>query len=894
MPQVTAIVGVASLVDATAPDGAQPPSAPGPPLAAYVRADLRLRLRQSRIACVLTLVLVPAGAALDWFSHPDLLAALFTIRLACEVAVAGLLALHFTAIGRHHLRLLGAAWTLVTAAALGGMIHLTHGADSSYFPGLLLMITGICIIFPWTAGEAAAACAAILATFLAACLTRPDTLAFHRLFSSTFFIVLTSVICVTGCWYTSRWRLAEFTLRSQLDTRNRQLNESFAKLAELDRLRGQFFANVSHELRTPLTLIVAPLEDALRGSHALPDRIAEPLAVARQNALRLLKLINDLLEVVRLDEPGPGLRRERLDAGAFAAGVAESIRYLIEAKGLRLDCTGGRDPLPIAGDPARLEKVLLNLLTNAVKFTPAGGAIELRWRREGEQAVIEVADTGVGIPAESLPHIFDRFHQVDGSSTRRYQGIGIGLALARGLVIEHGGTLTARSTVGTGTCLRVALPLATTVAESPVVPTTPAVAADDADVIAAIYRNAERRGAITLDEGVSVEGLDAVGAGAALVLVVDDEPDMRRYLVARLAANWRVMQSDHGERALELTRRERPDLVLLDLMLPGIDGLAVCRAIRADAALNDTRIILLTARVDEAAKIAALDSGADDFLTKPFSSVEVCSRIASQLRTVDLQRAVRARNAELERTLARLRDTQSQLVHSEKMNALGVLTAGLLHEINNPLNFTLSALHVAHRLAPSASGLGEVLDDIGQGMGRIRDLVNDLALFAHKPSGDRRERVELATALTPALRLTAHELAGIIVDSDLPATAAVTGSCVRLSQVFMNLLINSARALRTVPDRAGRITVAATVANGRVRVSVHDNGPGIPPEVMPRIFEPFFTTREPGQGTGLGLSICHAIIADLGGTISVHSEAGRWTELAFELPLAATAEKESA
>jgi two-component system sensor histidine kinase PhcS len=245
-------------------------------------------------------------------------------------------------------------------------------------------------------------------------------------------------------------------------------------------------------------------------------------------------------------------------------------------------------------------------------------------------------------------------------------------------------------------------------------------------------------------------------------------------------------------------------------------------------------------------------------------------------------------NKELGSTLKKLQDTEVQLVQSEKMNALGKLSAGLLHEVNNPLNFTFMALQMAEQEAEGNAALQDTLKDIEQGMTRIRGVISDLRAFAHPTNGTERERFSLFESLTTARRLCAQELGDIpVVGQAIDAVQAI-GSKTQIVHVFMNLLVNAAHATRKKKVVSPQITVSCEEVNGRLKVAVRDNGTGVKKEHLSRVFEPFFTTKDVGQGMGLGLSICHTIVKNHGGNIEIATEEGEWTQISFDLPLEPT------
>ncbi|HSZ54679.1 MAG TPA: ATP-binding protein [Tepidisphaeraceae bacterium] len=242
-------------------------------------------------------------------------------------------------------------------------------------------------------------------------------------------------------------------------------------------------------------------------------------------------------------------------------------------------------------------------------------------------------------------------------------------------------------------------------------------------------------------------------------------------------------------------------------------------------------------------------------------------------------------NKELASTLKKLKETEVQLVQSEKMNALGKLSAGLLHEINNPLNFTFMALQMAEQEADGNESLQDTLKDIGQGMTRVRGVISDLRTFAYPTSDSDREEFDIEDALTTALRLTAHELSGIKIDQAGVKHTRVSAGKTQVIHLFMNLLVNSAQASNKVKaQREPKIVIACRENGERVEVSLTDNGTGVKKEFLPRLFDPFFTTKDVGQGMGWGLSICHTIVKNHGGQIAIQSEEGQWTTVTFDLP----------
>lgn len=845
---------------------------------AWTMQDRVARVRFSKIGCTLALILIPAGVTLDVFVYPSFLVQFFILRLVADVFILGIMLAHFTEFGHRHIRALTLAWLATAQLVICYMIYLADGFSSTYYAGLNLAILGMGTLLPVTISEVAMLAILTLGLYgIAGYAHAAVNVKYGLVYNNIYFMSATSVISATAVYFNRKRRFSEFRLNFELNSRNREL-------AELDRVKSEFFANISHEFRTPLTLILAPLDRLLEEHRELPRRVVYRLELIRQNSLRLLRLVNDLLDVIRLEEGRVDLDRQTLRLDTLLNGVVESMSPLAEARGIVLKNRLADTPVWISGDRSALEKVFFNLLSNAIKFTPAGGQVLARSDPHAGSIVVTIEDTGIGMSNDSLPHVFDRFRQGDSSATRKYGGTGLGLALVKELTERHGGKATISSSLGQGTSVCITLPtIAANEASS-----QPGREELETEIGAQRWLDlAAQQTAISAPPEPVSSQQEPHGGSQGTVLIVDDEPDMRRYLVDLLQDEYRVLVARDGQEGLDMTQRFRPELIVLDLMLPEIDGLEVCRRIKQDSELRASRIVLLTARAEEPSKLVALRNGADDFLTKPFSGVEVQTRLRNLLRSAALERDLHRRNHELEDAVTELRETQDQLVHSEKLNALGRLSAGLLHEINNPLNYTLTALEFAKNdpVLETEEDLRETLADIDDGMQRIRGIVKELRAFAY-PSKSEQVEFQLSETIDAALQMLAHDARGVNVENRIEPGRMVIGSRNHITQVVVNLLSNAFKAMRsTEAQRAGKVTLSARPEDERIVIAVWDNGPGISREALGRVFDPFYTTADVGEGMGMGLSVCQTIIRNHDGELTVDSKEGEWTEFRFDLTL---------
>jgi signal transduction histidine kinase len=699
----------------------------------------------------------------------------------------------------------------------------------------------------------------------------------------------------------------------ELAEANGKLRQANAQLGELDAAKTAFFSNVSHEFRTPLTLILGPVERALASTEAALS--GEDLAALHRNALRLLHLVNSLLDFSRLEAGGLAAAFAPTDLAALTSGLAGAFQSLFDDAGLKLviDCPPLPEPLYV--DPAHWEKVVMNLVSNAFKFTFEGEVVvELRW--VDDHAELRVRDTGTGIPEGELGRVFERFRRVEGARGRSFEGSGIGLSLVHELVLLHGGKVSVASEVGRGTTFTVAIPRGSAhlsperiVASSPFSPVR-----GDAPELLEARQWLRAEGAPSGD--VAPAPSESVPAPRRRLIVADDNADMREYVRRLLSPHWDVELAPNGRVALAAALANPPDLVLSDVMMPELDGVALLAALRADPRTSVVPVILISARAGDEARLAGLETGADDYLVKPFQARELVTRVRTHLEMAGVRRAAAESARELADTraelLARLeqehlalqtayddlRQAQAQLIQSAKMASLGELVAGIAHEINNPLAFALGHVSTVERslanlepalkpeLADAATTFRRVLDRLSEarlGLARIKELVNKLRTFSRLDEGERKS-VDVRESIESVLTILQHRInAGVTVSTHFGGPEIIDCYASLLNQAVMNLVVNALDAL----DGRGTLTITTRVTDGWFEVLVADDGPGIPDEVRPRVFEPFFTTKEVGAGTGLGLSITYAIAQRHGGAVELLPREGGGTVATFRFPLEA-------
>jgi signal transduction histidine kinase len=668
------------------------------------------------------------------------------------------------------------------------------------------------------------------------------------------------------------------------------VRERAQALAELDRAKTVFFSNVSHELRTPLTLLLAPLDDLL--SHTTleaPDR--QLVEIARRGGGRLLKLVNSLLEFSRIEAGRIEASYEATDLASLTTDLASVFRSAFERGGVALTLECPKLPGDVFVDRDMWEKIVLNLMSNAFKFTMKG-EVKVKQLMVGDLIRLEVKDTGCGVAAEDLPRLFERFFRGRASQARTHEGTGIGLSLVQELVKLHGGSIEASSEVGVGTTITLQIPRGST-----------HLPADRIGAGRTLQR--ARIGALPFVEEAlgwlpdgsrgQVDGkppaddITAVIVPAdvlkACVLIVDDNADMRSYLSRLLGGRWQVETACDGIEALQRIQESAPDLVIADVMMPGMDGFELLHLIRTREAIAKVPVMLLSARAGEEASAEGLRAGADDYVTKPFSARELVARVEARI------------------TQARLRAAEREARQSaEQANrARDVFFTMLSHELRTPLMAVLAwtALLRGNKLDPAEAV--HALDLIERNARVQRRLVDDLLDISRIVTG--RLRIDPRPVGTLALMIStvvdsfrpAAVAKSLTVETALePAAGTVNGDSERLQQVVWNLLSN---AIRFTPA-GGRIQIRYGRNGDQVELTVQDSGQGIASDALPHLFERYWQgantqRRSHGQGLGLGLAIAHRIIELHGGHIGAASEGeGSGSTFMVRLPLLSAEEEQ--
>jgi signal transduction histidine kinase len=669
-----------------------------------------------------------------------------------------------------------------------------------------------------------------------------------------------------------------------------EARERAEALIEIDRAKTAFFNNISHEFRTPLTLMLGPLEELLASPPgAFSTRQMADLETTHRNANRLLKLVNTLLDFSRIEAKKVQAQYFPVDLSNVTTDLAGTFRSAVEHAGLQMevDCR----PLPDVAyvDREMWEKIVLNLLSNAFKYT-LQGSISVSLKAENGFAVLRVRDTGIGIPAAELPHMFERFHRVKQSGGRSFEGTGIGLSLVKELVLLHDGTIDIESEPGKGSTFSVRIPLG-----KAHLPAEQISQQEQPDYFSLLPESFAAEAASLEAAGLDHHQPDLMhdaDGDMPVILVVDDNGDMRDYLQRLLQQQYIVDTAANGKLALERIQHQVPELVISDIMMPEMDGVTLLHHLKADPLTASVPIILLSARAGEEAKIAGYDIGADDYLVKPFSAKELLARVRAQIRITRLHKhAVEILQQSAQDLEQKVAERTAELLR--KNNELEQFAYIASHDLQEPLRKIRTFSELLQKSMQSKGGqVNNYFEKIQSSAARMTNLIKDVLEYSRLSDPDARVvPTNLQQILTNTLtdfELLIEQKQAIIQADALPVVKAIP---LQIQQLFTNLIGNALK----FSDKDPLIRITATVVDGHeellpdqryVMLTFQDNGIGFEQQFADRIFTIFqrLNEKKAYAGTGIGLALCKKIVENHHGLIQAEGRLGEGAKFTVYLP----------
>ena len=839
--------------------------------------------RGTRTLLWIVLSLYPSFGVLDYLLAPR---TALPLLWGTRVFVSAVGLVMFRIIGRplfaRHSDVISSTYMLLCACGISLMTVFMGGLASPYYAGLTLAIVATGLLFVWPARVVLFTHSSIVVSFILPNLFWGQRTPVITALSNLAFLISTAVITGIGQMLLYRTQREMTQNQIKLEETKTNLERAHEDLKALDSFKSQLFANITHEFKTPLAMVLAPLELILQGEMGELDAAHKTTFESMfRSGLKLLKMIGDLLDLSRLEESKLRLKVAENDLAEYLRGLVAQVQPLAERKGIELTLQIDTPACLVWCDLERIERVFLNLLSNATKFTPPGGHVRVHLRDLGSSAMVTVSDDGPGFPPDKAQQIFERFYQVDMGGTRRYGGTGIGLALAKEIVELHGGRIWADS--GGGARFTVELVkdrehFRPDVLErrGPARDMVSGSRADDRGLMDFTVQMAARDEYRLLDiaeateRRVSLRDTDE-HLRAHVALVVDDTPDIIRLVHTSLRTHFKVISAEDGLKGLEMALRERPSLVVADLMMPGIDGLELTRRLRADETTRHIPVLMLTARGDLDDRVAGLETGVSAYLAKPFSPRELLTTA---------------------RALVKAQATTADIVLTQRMDSLETVAAGLAHEINNPLNYLKNALArvridaqalidgKVEDLPKTSARMRELFDIAESGIKRIAGTVELMSNYGRAGYSRQIRPHDVYGAVRDAVALVLPATGrSVRVETDLVGDGSVECVPEEFNQVVSNLVQN---AIEASPEVGGLVRVRGAVEGEMVVLRVKDNGPGVKQEDIARIFTPFFTTKGAGRGMGLGLTIAWRVVQSLGGTLEVLPGPG--AEFVLRLP----------
>lgn len=679
-------------------------------------------------------------------------------------------------------------------------------------------------------------------------------------------------------------------LNKSLELREKELQEANEQLAILDKQRTHFFANVSHELRTPVSLILGPVEKLLSDSN-LSGSQKNYLELVKRNSQILLRQVNDLLDVAKFDAQEMTAHYVSVDAASLVKQSADNFSILAEEKGYRFKIETP-DRLNMDTDPEKFLRILLNLLSNAFKFTPQEGEVRctlsLVQDAKAPKVKLQVADSGPGIPENMRKNIFERFFQIQDSMSREKGGTGLGLSIVKDFVELMQGSVEVKKAPEGGALFEVLLPQ---------------FAGEDVQWGTAVTDNKNIR---LVEQGLqdqlkeshstTVSAISTPITGAAeapLILVVEDSPDLQKFIVEVLSEEFRCITATDGQEGFEKAKSELPDLILSDLMMPKFSGEYLVDQVMADSTLQDVPVIILTAKADDTLRSTLLNKGVQDYVTKPFQAVELLARVRNHAKAYRarqvIEKALELKGDDIEKMARLLANKNTELQELSRLK--DEFLATLSHELRTPISIIFGYAEILSEEVDRTNDTAlQALSAIQRNAAIQLRLVEDLVNLSKSITGKivlDPHKVEFSEVLGDALESIENMARAKEIQVSAQLTeASLWADSVRFTQILWNILSN---AVKFTPEH-GHVEVHSRKDDQHLYVEISDTGVGIKPEFLPYIFDRFRQqdgsfTRKYG-GLGLGLSIVKHLVDLHGGEVKVHSDGeGKGAKVLLQFPL---------
>ncbi|OQP49730.1 hypothetical protein A4H97_27960 [Niastella yeongjuensis] len=667
------------------------------------------------------------------------------------------------------------------------------------------------------------------------------------------------------------------------------------ELKQIDKAKTVFFSNISHEFRTPLTLILNPLEELLNQPVSnLSVTEKHSVETTHRNALRLLKLVNTLLDFSRIESGRQQASYTLTDLVDLTGNLAANFRAVIEKAGMQLIIKADAIIQPVYVDRQMWEKIVFNLLSNAFKYTLTG-SITVELAEAGGYAVLKIIDTGIGIPEAELPHMFERFHRVQQVTGRTFEGTGIGLSLIKEFVLLHKGEICVESELGKGSTFTVRMPLGK---EHLPQQQITSVDLDYHNGMPASRMYVEEAGTLLVKNNTLHEVEVADSNGLPMVLVVDDNADMRDHLQAVLRTRFKVITAGNGQEALEKIQQQQPALILSDIMMPILDGIGLLQEVKANKTTAHIPVILLTARAGEESKIVGWETGADDYLTKPFSSKELISRIASQIKTQQIRTEALMDIAEQKKYAKKLEEMNRELTKmNEELTSFAYVSS---HDLQEPLRkIQMFSKRILEKEINSLSEEGKnYFYRMDNAASRMQLLINDLLTYSRTDTSQKHfDKTDLKLLLAEVKQELLEKITatGTVIDcGPLPVLSIIP---FQFKQLFTNLFTNSIKFAR--PGVPPHITIKSEVVDSQKidkpnvnadrkywHITIADNGTGFDPKFSEQIFGLFqrLHGRKDYEGTGIGLAIAKKVVENHNGLIAAEGMENEGATIHLYLP----------